>query len=463
MPLIWLFGTRNNVLLWITGWDFATYNNFHRWVARVSTVQAVVHSMAYTISIFRDGGWLYFMKFLSKRYFLNGEFATVAMVAICCFSVYGLRRSYYEIFLFLHIILSIVVLITMWYHVEIFDGEYDGFIWPCVYMWLFDRMLRVLRILSFNIKFWSTEAIATYDSDCNIVRLAVPYTKSLLEPQPGAFYYVYVLNSRKFWESHPFTLAYATKDEDSAEESRAPSPSLGTITPPHRVSTPASEPESSVSTPVASGEMSTLLGQSKASAPYSMTFIIRPYDGFTRRLKESAQQTVAKSRVLIEGPYGHTLPLHKYQNVLFIAGGTGIAMPLSYITSLLLPTSSTISSLHIVWAVREHEFLDQVIKTDFRGSLDDERLILSAYITRPREVDKSDEEIPAYPKALSVFHGRPNVRKEVEDMSRDARGEGLAVVACGPGMMADDARAAVVGVLGTGKVGVDYFEESFNW
>jgi hypothetical protein len=47
-PLIWLFGMRNNVVIWLTGWDFGTYNNFHRWVARVATLQAVVHSVAYT-------------------------------------------------------------------------------------------------------------------------------------------------------------------------------------------------------------------------------------------------------------------------------------------------------------------------------------------------------------------------------------------------------------------------------
>lgn len=51
LPLIWAFGIRNNTLLWLTGWDFATYNNFHRWVARVSTLEAVLHSLAYTVMI----------------------------------------------------------------------------------------------------------------------------------------------------------------------------------------------------------------------------------------------------------------------------------------------------------------------------------------------------------------------------------------------------------------------------
>ena len=51
-PLIWLFGLRNNTLMWLTGWDIGTYNNFHRWVARVATVEAIVHSVVYTILVF---------------------------------------------------------------------------------------------------------------------------------------------------------------------------------------------------------------------------------------------------------------------------------------------------------------------------------------------------------------------------------------------------------------------------
>jgi hypothetical protein len=50
-PLVWLFGMRNDVLIWITGWGFGTYNAFHRWVARVATIQAVIHSLGYTLMI----------------------------------------------------------------------------------------------------------------------------------------------------------------------------------------------------------------------------------------------------------------------------------------------------------------------------------------------------------------------------------------------------------------------------
>jgi hypothetical protein len=50
-PLVWLFGMRNDVLMWVTGWGFGTYNAFHRWAARVAAVQAVVHSLGYTVMI----------------------------------------------------------------------------------------------------------------------------------------------------------------------------------------------------------------------------------------------------------------------------------------------------------------------------------------------------------------------------------------------------------------------------
>ena len=50
-PLVWLFGMRNDVLMWLTGWGFGTYNAFHRWAARVATVQAIIHSLGYTLMI----------------------------------------------------------------------------------------------------------------------------------------------------------------------------------------------------------------------------------------------------------------------------------------------------------------------------------------------------------------------------------------------------------------------------
>lgn len=67
LAILWLFAIRNNILLWMTGWSFATFNRFHRWVARVATLQAVLHSVGYTVFSFMEGGSAdYYASFLEQ-------------------------------------------------------------------------------------------------------------------------------------------------------------------------------------------------------------------------------------------------------------------------------------------------------------------------------------------------------------------------------------------------------------
>ncbi|KAL1888402.1 hypothetical protein Sste5346_009610, partial [Sporothrix stenoceras] len=45
-----LLAGRNNLLLSLTCWSQSTFLTLHRWVARVGTVQAVVHAIVYTLA-----------------------------------------------------------------------------------------------------------------------------------------------------------------------------------------------------------------------------------------------------------------------------------------------------------------------------------------------------------------------------------------------------------------------------
>jgi hypothetical protein len=50
-----LFAGRNNILIAVTGWSHTTFLTLHRWAARVAALQAVVHSIAYTVAYFEPG------------------------------------------------------------------------------------------------------------------------------------------------------------------------------------------------------------------------------------------------------------------------------------------------------------------------------------------------------------------------------------------------------------------------
>src|SRR5690242_8138157 len=239
------------------------------------------------------------------------------MSLLLAFSFYGIRRAHYELFLVTHIALSIAALWSMYYHVEIFtNGEWNIFIWPCLVIWIFDRVLRGARVIAFDWKFWSTKAIVSYDPASNLVRMDVPFPRNRISPKPGTYYYIYVLNDPLYvHQNHPFTLAYVTAPKENEHIPLSPV---------------SSRPSTHRTNSVSSSESDALLAPRRAepSAP-SMVYLIRPYDGFTSRLKQHCLSRPKTLRVSIEGPYGHSVPLRDYSNVLFVVGGTGVAVPLS--------------------------------------------------------------------------------------------------------------------------------------
>ena len=369
------------------------------------------------------------------------------MSLLLAFSFYGIRRAHYEFFLVTHIALSIAALWSMYYHVEIFtNGEWNIFIWPCLFIWIFDRVLRVLRIMAFDWKFWNTKAIVSYDPTSNLVRMDVPMTRNRVAPRPGTYYYIYVLNDPLYMhQNHPFTLAYVTSPKKNEQIPLSPV---------------SSRPSTHRTNSASSSESDTLLAprHTEASGP-SMVYLIRPYDGFTSRLKNHCLSRPKTLRVNVEGPYGHSVPLREYTNVMFVVGGTGIAVPLSHLAHLL-DSESTVQSVKIVWAVREHAFLSSMLQ-EFKSLLGDERCTLEVHVTQ--DVEHKDDIPDHVPRGVSIVVGRPNVHLSVEEAAQDAGQQSLAIVACGPARMADEARRASVQMLANGFRGVEYFEESFKW
>jgi predicted ferric reductase len=448
-PLIWLFGIRNNLLLWLTGWSFGTYNNFHRWVARVATVQAVVHSIGYTVLVFDSGGWPLFIDYWKQFWWTTGELATISMCALIPLSIYYMRRNVYELFLLIHIALSITILATMWGHVSIFKGHYEGLVWVCCAIWMLDRISRVIRTLAFNRLFWTTRARATYDSSANIVRLSIPYRNSLYRPKPGTFYYLQLLSDYRFWESHPFTMAgIQSQDDTKAAEAVAQQSIL------------IHETASLLSRPDPSASLSAL--QVSESC---MTFLVRPYDSFTSRLRDAASHSYPHPTylpILVEGPYGDSQPLHRYQQTIFMVGGSGIVVPLVHLERLCKDNTTT-RSIHITWAAREPAFIESCLQQDFgnfQDAFDSGKLFMDIFITGLYDSSKWQ----GLPKAIQLFQGRPTVKGQIQDFLEDYGSRATtAVVSCGPSSMNDDVRKAVTDILGDERYSIEFFQESFNW
>ena len=323
---------------------------------------------------------------------------------------------------------------------SIFKGRYDALFWVPIYIWAIDRLMRFFRIIAFNPKSWRANASAVY-TDANILRLTVPLDKAVYTVKPGTHYYLTVLDDTYCWQSHPFTVAFVSSQDPFGK-------SLGE-------QVPLLDSEEDLE---AADEVDGALHPE--SSRKTMTFLIRPYDGFSRRLRDLVGLEPVPLRILVDGPYGHSQRFDDYDHVLFIVGGSGVVTALSYLQALTGAAKGSLKSIQLDWSVREEGFARDVLLNEISDALSTSNVEFSIdlYIS-----SQAGEVAVVQMPEVRQHSRRPDVEAVVLSAAAKAgKHDSLAVVACGPAKMADDARLAVVHALKGGHR-IDYFEESFRW
>ena len=361
-------------------------------------------------------------------------------------------------------------------HVRSPDGEYDPYLWTCVGFWVFDRFLRLIRLVALNWRVMlpgkndplkRSEATVSYDPDGDIIRLTVrPSTNFLVGA--GIHYYIYTPTSSAFrlWENHPFTLG-TWKSLPLLEDAPSNQPTL------HQHG--ASSPTTSETKSISSGDVPVHPTQQE------LMFLIRPYKGMTQTLKNQllrAPGYTKNMRVLLEGPYGVPANLRQYERVLMLSGGSGVTGLLAYMYEFeqLAEEHTRGRTLRFAWAAREPRFVADVVEKDLPSFVGRPDTKLDFYMTRGEDKAGVVEQAlaraskgRAFEKgnAASVIYGRPDFAALLDEEIGQLVSEGsrLAVVVCGPGRLADDIRREVVRCIGTkiDAARIELYEESFGW
>ena len=143
---LFLFSSRNSVLLYLTDWSYSTYLLLHRWLGYWAVIQTVIHS-AMLWGHYVNGG-TYAAEFL-RLYWTWGIVGTVAVCAIIPFPLLQVRQKLYELFLVLHIALSSVFLIGYYYHIwYVYEYDWGYEIWMFVPggIWALEHLVRIGRL-----------------------------------------------------------------------------------------------------------------------------------------------------------------------------------------------------------------------------------------------------------------------------------------------------------------------------
>lgn len=374
-----------------------------------------------------------------------------------------IRVRYYEVFLCTHIAFATSALVLLFYHLMKFSGQYNGYIWAVVAIWSLDRLLRIARLAWCNFPSQGSKAVASYDAAADIIRIDVS-RRVVGTPRSGSHYFLYLMQGWRFYQSHPFTLA--DWQEGSGTDGISSS------------STEESMDEKSgqvavTSTSLHSCDSGSELDRSEIT---TLTFLLKPHKGFTARLRDtiirkagpgSTTPVPVSLPVLLEGPYGQQTSLRRFTHVLYIVGGSGITVALADLCAQRM--FSTCQRRKLVWASRKRAQVEAVLRAELARVRHDEHnseanLAIEAYITGAED-EMVELVAPQEPKPgqAKFTMGRPCIGELVDlEVDRSAGGR-LAVVVCGPGAMADEARRAVVSVLSRGIEGIEFVEHGFGW
>lgn len=413
-PIVFLFAGRNNLLMWLTGWSFDTFNVYHRWTSRVMMIYAIIHSCIWTWMC-RDNLAVDAAEF----YWVLGTVATIAGSLMLLQAMHFFRTRWYEIFLALHIVFGVLFVVGLWYHC--WTIGWMQWVWATIAVWGFDRILRVARIAYCGGVV--TGDFTLVDREQLIVKAEIPYSK-LWSVYPGSHVYIYFLSGNKFWESHPFTIYQS--------------------------------PEAAKN-----GNMTLLL-----KAKDGITF-----DLVTRLVAAGGQRSM---KMLIEGPYGSKHPVGKYDSSIYIAGGIGITATYSYAQKVV--ANSVSKNIIFTWIVRGDSCLDW-FGDELEYLLADPRVRVNMYITKVEkselvedlspegQEEKSPEKLSitsSNRENLNIEHVRPCMAELLPQYLNECPGT-TAIVVCGPPTLNDDIRQALCANIESKQERVDYFEESFSW
>ncbi|KAH8548511.1 ferric reductase like transmembrane component-domain-containing protein [Umbelopsis sp. PMI_123] len=445
LPMVFLFASRNNVFLYVTGWSYDRFTLAHKWISRTMFFHAMVHTIAYTTYPFLTtdfDGWTLYTIYAKNLYFQYGIAATIFGAFILTFAMPTFRSRAYELFLASHIFMVAFFLVCLWYHIEYIPlWAFMPWLYASAAIWVFDRFIRLIRLVLLNINLARTgyqSCIAQVLSD-DCYRLKVSADRPLLRRiRPGAYVYIYI-PSIYFWQSHPFTILKWSQVSDPErsinETSLIPNTDIGK----------------------GESDRQTITGSSKPLRGSSFELLIRPQQGLTLKLYKKILENLGplELNVLIEGPYGHTAPMDQYGTAIFITGGVGVTASLPYLQKMVTEGLGSTQHLVFIWIIRTSQSLDwiqddlcKIMKeADTNFVLD-----IEIYITKEYQSDN----VPRPLMNSTYFGGRPDLAERINEIVAVSPSS-VAVLACGPPGMNDEVRAAVT------AEGIPYYEEAFSW
>ncbi|KAF2828100.1 hypothetical protein CC86DRAFT_204260 [Ophiobolus disseminans] len=428
-----LFALRNNPLIPLLQVSYDDFNLFHRWAARITIVEAIVHTVAWMYNTGHGAGWAAISNGLRHE----GSYGW-GMVGTAAFTLIGIqawspfRHAFYETFLNIHRVCVIAALVGLYKHLEMHNLPQVPWMHLIFIFWGCEYLARGASILYFGFSLKKFSNIKVEAMPGEAVRVTIDLVRDW-HPRPGCHAHMW-MPAMSLWSSHPFSVAWATTISPDSKE---------------------------MTLPILEGDALMAPGAPQKSRQISL--VCRARTGLTRKMYERACKAPNETFTIwgfIEGPYGGHHSLDSYGTVVLFAGGVGITHQVMYLKHLVgghANRTTATQKLVLIWSVPDSDclewvrpWMDEVLRMPQRKNV----LRIKLFITRPKgRVESSSDTV-------KMFAGRAKPEALIEEEVRHRQGA-MAVTVCGSGGFADGVRSAVRPWLTVGSI--DFIEEAFTY
>lgn len=396
---MFVFATRNNILLFLTDWSHGTYILLHRVLGYWTVFHTVLHSILLLVYYKKYGTYA---DEIVRMYWIWGIVATMAIVAILPMSLLTVRQRFYEVFKASHVWLTVLFIVGYYYHIWYcygFSWGYEIFAYVIGAIWGLEHVVRIVRLASNGLRTATVTPVA--ETDGEYVRIEVEGVTL-----HNTVYLTFPTLSWRFWESHPFSVAYSGESKGVVE------PSTSTLTPDKM----SEKGQDDSQAPKEASHTVTALRQSRSSK--RSVFFARTRTGVTSILGARAGSSSTRVKVLIDGSYHSNAhqQLHGCAALLCIGGGIGITALLPLLQSFRGEATCS----HLFWGTRKRDLID--------GLAPEIASLTAAGVEVETTVGKR-LDLDAILRKEMVWAGSEQGK--------------LGIVVCGPASMADDVREKV--------------------
>ncbi|KAL2871554.1 putative metalloreductase transmembrane component [Aspergillus lucknowensis] len=320
VPWIVAMSTRANFISMLTGIGHERLNVLHRWAGYICLFLSLIHTIPFYVTpIWEYGMLVVYQQYLPQNIYVYGTglAALVPLAFLCIHSLPVLREWMYELFLKLHLPVSIVFVAMLFWHTKNFLSSW-AYLFSTVAIFVLSYTVRLAYLNWMNplrLSFMIGEESAVTILPQGAVKVTVP---TQMRWRPGQYVYLR-MPGVAFFQNHPFTIAS-----------------------------------------LCSGDMPSHYGEEYRD----LALVFRPFRGFTRNvLRKAVEYGPYKTwTAFLEGPYGGMRrQMAAFDDVIFFAGGSGITAIASHLLDLIKKMregGAVTKSVRVIWALRDPESID---------------------------------------------------------------------------------------------------------